>query len=311
MAGLFWFQTGACGGDSMAILSADNPDFASLFTDHGIELLWHPSLSHAGTQGQAIDALLARDDGPTYLCVEGSVVTGPRGSGLFDTHRGVPKMDIVRRLAERATYVVAMGTCAAFGGVHAAPPNPTDATGLQFHKEEPGGLLPAGWRSKGGLPVINCAGCPCHPDAMVQTLLMLHIGLPPPLDHLNRPKPFFSTMAHQGCTRNEYYEHHIEEADLGGKGCLYFNLGCQGPMTHAVCNSSLWQGRSSKTRAGVPCFGCTSPSFPQDGDLFRTEKLGDVPVHLPLGVDRPHYMAYKRLARTAAPMRLVDREMEP
>jgi len=311
MPGLFWLQTGACGGDSMAILSAGSPDFASLFADHGIDLLWHPSLSHTGTQGQALDRVLTGETDLTYLCVEGSIVTGPRGTGLYDTHRGTPKMEIVRRLAERARYVIAMGTCSAFGGVHAAPPNPTDATGLQFHKEEPGGLFPPEWRSAGGLPVINCAGCPCHPDTMVQTLLMLHIGLPLPLDALNRPKAFFSTMVHQGCTRNEYHEHHIEETELGGKGCLYFNLGCQGPMTHAVCNSSLWQGRSSKTRAGVPCFGCTSPAFPQDGDLFRTEKLGEVPVELPLGVDRPRYMAYKRLARSAAPKRLVDREMEP
>jgi Ni,Fe-hydrogenase I small subunit len=54
-------------------------------------------------------------------------------------------------------------------------------------------------------------------------------------------------------------------------------------MTQAVCNADLWNGVSSKTRAGVPCFGCTSPTFPRDGDLFRTEKMGEVPIRLPLG----------------------------
>ncbi|MCB1862302.1 MAG: NADH:ubiquinone oxidoreductase, partial [Gammaproteobacteria bacterium] len=67
----------------------------------------------------------------------------------------------------------------------------------------------------------------------------------------------------------------------------------------------------SKTRAGVPCFGCTSPDFPHDNDLFRTEKIGEVPLRLPLGVERPRYMAYKNLARAAAPARVREKKMEP
>jgi hydrogenase small subunit len=118
-------------------------------------------------------------------------------------------------------------------------------------------------------------------------------------------------VVHQGCTRNEYHEYDIEEHQPGGRACLFFNLGCQGPLTRAVCNSDLWNGVSSKTRAGVPCFGCTSPDFPRDNDLFRTEKIGEVPLRLPLGVERPRYMAYKNLARAAAPQRVRDKEMEP
>ena len=100
-------------------------------------------------------------------------------------------------------------------------------------------------------------------------------------------------------------------AEFGGRGCLFFNLGCQGPNTLANCNSDLWNRRSSKPRAGVPCFGCTSPGFPKDGNLFRTEKIGDVPAALPLGVSRAHYIAYKNLARAAMPLRIKNRDMEP
>ena len=92
---------------------------------------------------------------------------------------------------------------------------------------------------------------------------------------------------------------------------MFFNLGCQGPMTRAVCNSDLWNGRSSKTRVGVPCFGCTSPDFPVATDLFSTEKIGKVPIKLPMGVERPRYMAYKNLAQAAAPQRVKNKEMEP
>ncbi len=313
MATLLWLQTGACGGDSLAILSAESPSLEQLLQDCGVELLWHPSLSHGHARrfDRLVDDILSGHQPLDILCIEGSIVTAPRGTGLYDPYRGRGKMDLVRDLAARADVVVAMGTCAAFGGVHAAPPNPSDCIGLQFDHAQPGGLLPADWRSRGGWPVVNVAGCPAHPHTMTQTLATLALGLPLPLDGLNRPASHFSTVVHQGCTRNEYHEYDIEDSQPGGRACLFFNLGCQGPLTQAVCNADLWNGVSSKTRAGVPCFGCTSPQFPRDGDLFRTEKMGEVPIRLPLGVERPRYMAYKNLARAAAPQRVRDKKMKP
>lgn len=313
MKNLLWLQTGACSGDTMSLLNADGPSLESLIGQGLIELLWHPSLS-VEPAGR-LEALIAEiESGARTLdifCVEGSLITGPYGTGMFDGFRGRAKLDIARALAEKAAVVVAVGTCAAFGGIPAAPPNPSDCTGLQFDRDSAGGLLAPEWRSREGLPVINLAGCPTHPLTITRTLAMLAAGLPLELDHLNRPHAFFASMVHQGCTRTEYHEYDIEDEQLGGRGCLYFNLGCQGPMTLANCNSELWNNRSSKTRAGVPCFGCTSPGFPRNGDLFKTEKIGTVPVTLPLGVSRAHFMAYKNLAHAAAPQRVKDREMEP
>jgi hydrogenase small subunit len=297
----------------LAILSADSPSLEQLLSAHGIELLWHPSLSHASMRHHdaLFERILSGAQSLDILCVEGSIVTAPRGSGLYDSYQGRARMAMAQALAERAGVVVAMGTCAAFGGIHAASPNPGDCIGLQYDRGAPGGLLAPEWRSRGGYPVINVSGCPAHPHAMTQTLAWLALGLPLPLDPLNRPQAFFSTMVHQGCTRNEYHEYDIEETEPGGRGCMFFNLGCQAPMTQAICNSDLWNGTSSKTRAGVPCFGCTAPNFPRDVDLFRTEKIGDIPLRLPLGVERARYMAYKNLARAAAPMRIKDKKMEP
>lgn len=313
MANLLWLQTGSCSGDTMSLLTADGPSIESLIRSGAIELLWHPSLTNApsGHLARLIAAIEAGEQALDILCIEGSLITGPVGTGMFDAYKGRPKIEIVASLAAQAQHVVAMGTCATFGGIPAAPPNPTDCTGLQFDRALPGGLLPADWRSRSGQPVINLAGCPVHPLTITRCLAMLAAGLPLELDFLNRPTAFFSSTVHQGCTRNEYHEYDMEDHQLGERGCLYFNLGCQGPMTLANCNSALWNGRSSKTRAGVPCFGCTSPDFPRDVDLFKTEKIGAVPVNLPLGVARAHYMAYKNLALKAAPDRLKDREMEP
>ncbi|MDV3242949.1 MAG: NADH:ubiquinone oxidoreductase [Methylocaldum sp.] len=313
MTTLLWLQTGACGGDTMSILCADSPSLEELLDQYGIDILWQPSLSSEpkGKLDALIEAILRDEQRLDILCIEGSIMTGPNGSGLYDPYRGRSKMSLVRELAEKCRYLVAMGTCAAFGGVHAAPPNPTDCTGIQFDKKLPGGLLPAEWRSRAGAPVINVSGCPAHPNAMTKTLAMLASGLPLELDHLNRPKDFFNSLVHQGCTRNEYHEYDVEDSAFGEKGCLFFNLGCQGPTTHAICNTELWNGRSSKTRAGVPCFGCTSPDFPLDQDLFRTEKIGAVPINRPLGVERANYMAYKSLAHEAAPERVLNKEMDP
>lgn len=313
MATLLWLQTGACGGESLAILSAASPSVEQLLAGHGVELLWHPSLSHQPMRrfDEIVEQILAGDLALDLLCVEGSIVTAPRGTGLYDSYKGRAKKDLVAELAARADVVLAVGTCSAFGGIPAATPNPGDCIGMQFDRERPGGLLPPEWRSRRGLPVINIAGCPAHPHAMTQTIAWLAAGLPLTLDELNRPATHFSTVVHQGCTRNEYHEYNIEDEQPGSRACLFFNLGCQGPLTRAVCNSDLWNGVSSKTRVGVPCFGCTSPAFPREADLFHTEKIGAVPLHLPMGVERPRYMAYKNLAHAAAPSRVRDKKMDP
>lgn len=309
---LLWMQAGACGGDTLSLLCADNPPLEQLI-EEGLELLWQPSLSVGSTRRleRMITAITSGQTTLDILCVEGSLITGPRNTGLWDPLRGRGKKDVIAELAETATYVLAVGTCAAYGGVHAAVPNPADCLGMQFDKDSPGGLLPSTWRSRSGFPVINLAGCPTHPNAITKFLAFLLRGLPVTLDEWQRPSAFFTTTVHQGCTRNEYHEYDIEDVTLGGQGCMFFNVGCQGPLTLATCNQELWNGRSSKTRAGVPCFGCTSPQFPREGALFLTEKIGHIPLRLPLGVQRSHYMAYKDLAREAAPERLIRREMEP
>lgn len=310
---LMWLQAGSCSGDSMSLLCAEDPDFVEFIERNDVDLLWHPSLStqpssHLQT---VVDEVLNDKRELSILCIEGSIILGPNGSGMFDTWRRKPKKDLIHALCQKAQHVVAIGTCASYGGVHAAPPNPTDCTGLQYHKGAVGGLLPMDWRARAGYPVINVSGCPAHPHTMVQVIQALIRNIELELNEVNQPDLYFNTMVHQGCTRNEYHEYDIEEVEFGNEGCLFFNLGCQGPTTQATCNTELWNGTSSKTRAGVPCIGCVEPTFPRDTALFKTEKIGDIPVKLPLGVERPRYMAYKGLAKAAAPVRVTDRKMKP
>ena len=308
MATLLWLQTGACSGDTMSILNAEEPNLLETLQNYGVELLFHPSLS-SQTPKQLLQVIneICRDERElTVLAVEGSIAFGPDGTGMYDSLQGRPKKDIVAALADKAMFVVAMGTCACFGGVVAAEPNPTDATGLQYLRSEKGALLGPDYVSRGGLPVVNVAGCPAHPRTMVETIITLLLTNTIELDAINRPATYFDRVVHQGCVRNEYHEYSIEEAGFGGQGCLYFNLGCQGPYTQGRCNTDLWNGVNSKPRAGSPCYGCTAPTFPRDQDLMQTQKIGNIPVRMPVGVDRARYMAYKGLAKAAGPERLVQ-----
>lgn len=307
---LYWMQSGGCGGDTMSFLGAESPDVPTLLASLDVELLWHPSLSNLAPRAHAsmLDELADGKRPLDILVLEGAVIRGPAGTGMFDARGGKPRKDLIVTLARRARYVVALGTCASFGGFGAS--GEIEATGLQFTRSQKGGLLGADFVSAAGLPVLNLAGCPCHHDVLGSVLLALAAGAPLQLDEFNRPTDWYGLMVHQGCTRNEYHEYRVEEEDFGEKGCLFFHMGCHGPLVGGPCNKSLWNQRSSKTRAGVPCFGCTSPEFPFSYPFFATRNIEGIPVALPNGVSRAHYMVYKGMAAAAAPDRLKKRITE-
>ncbi|MEW6261872.1 MAG: NADH:ubiquinone oxidoreductase [Thermodesulfobacteriota bacterium] len=305
---LYWLQGGGCGGDTWAFMNVESPHVSELLGLLDIEVLWHPSLSH-GSPGQyraLIEAIVAGDQPLDILVVEGAIIRGPGGTGLYDAFDGQPKKDLVARLSKRARFVIAAGTCASFGGIGAD--GEVEATGLQFLKDRPGGFLGRDFVSRSGQPVINLPGCPCSGDVISGTLTALISEVPLPLNEHNAPLQWYDLLVHQGCIRNEYHEYRVEEADFGKRGCLFFHMGCRGPLAHGPCNKLLWNRRNSKTRAGVPCVGCTQPDFPQAGPFFQTRSIADIPLELPEGVDRAHYLAYKGMAAAAAPERLKQRQ---
>lgn len=305
---LYWLQCGGCGGDTWSLSSATDPDLFELVELREIDLLWHPSLS-AGTptdHQRLLERLLRGELQLDVLAVEGAVIRGPGGTGMYDTFEGRPKKDLASRLSALAGYVVAVGTCASFGGIGAD--GDVEACGLQWLKDQPGGFLGTDFRSRAGLPVINLPGCPVHSAVLVSSVAALAEGRLPELNRFNAPAEWYDILVHQGCVRNEYHEYRVEEEDFGERGCLFFHLGCRGPLTYGPCNKVLWQGRSSRTRVGVPCVGCTRPDFPQRHPFFDTRNIEGIPIDLPEGVDRAHYLAYKGMAAAAAPERLARRE---
>ncbi len=307
MTTLYWLQGGGCGGDTYSLLSSDFLDVNEIFKTLDLELLWHPSISNISNTAHAeiLNQIMSDAIPLDILIVEGSIICGPAGTGMFDARDGRPKKDLFSSLAHKARFIVAVGTCASFGGF--GVDSAIEATGLQFRKRERGGFLGKNFISASGMPVINLAGCPCHHDVIAGTLMALASGIDLELDSFQRPLEWYSTMVHQGCTRNEYHEYRIEESDFGEMGCLFFHMGCAGPLVPGPCNKLLWNRQSSKTRAGVPCFGCTDPEFPRATPFFYTPNIEGIPLDLPKGVNRAHYMVYKGMAAEAAPDRLKKR----
>lgn len=292
----------------MSLLSLESPDFVELLGILDIEVLWHPSMSNLNPvqHRHLIELLLSGEKPLDILCVEGSLIRGPGGTGMYDLFDGKPKKNLVAQLAKQARFVVAVGTCASFGGIGAD--GEVESTGLQFHKNIKGGFLGENFQAKSGLPVVNLPGCPCHCEVVSGVLQSLVFQIPLALNEYQAPLQWYGLMVHQGCVRNEYHEYRIEENKFGERGCLFFHLGCRGPLSFGVCNKMLWNRRNSKTRVGIPCFGCTDPRFPQPQPFFQTVNIVDIPVELPSGVDRAHYLAYKGMAAAAAPDRLKKRE---
>ncbi|HET9822581.1 MAG TPA: HupU protein [Burkholderiaceae bacterium] len=307
---VLWLQGGGCGGCTMSLLNADTADFARHLEAVGVRWLSHPALSLGDRALPALLAdCLAGRVALDLLVLEGAVLRGPRGSGAF--HRlagdGRPMAEWLRALAGVATHVAAVGSCAAFGGIAAVQPDVTEACGLQFEDERKGGLLGADFVARGGLPVINIAGCPPHPGWVLDTFAALAAARLPPegLDGLGRPRFYADHLVHHGCSRNEYYEFKASAAHPTELGCLMENLGCQGTQAHADCNLRLWNGNGSCLRGGYACVGCTEPGFQDPGHPFdRTPKLAGIPIGLPTDMPKAWFVALASLSKSATPRRV-------
>ena len=313
MLNLLWLHSGGCGGCSMSLLNAESPDVLAMFKTAGINLLWHPSLSEASGREfiSILDGILAGEVALDILCIEGSMMTGPAGTGRFHMMGGTgkPMIEWVQSLADKAAWTVAVGSCAAYGGITAAADNLTDATGLQFDGEQQGGLLGSEYRSQTGSKVVNIAGCPVHPDWVTETLMSMAMGehQNENLDELARPRMYADHLVHHGCSRNEFYEYKASAEQLGDRGCMMENTGCKGTQAHADCNIRPWNGQGSCTNGGYPCINCTAPEFEEPGHSFcKTPKIAGIPVGLPTDMPKAWFVALASLSKAATPDRLKE-----
>jgi hydrogenase small subunit len=294
---VIWLQGQSCSGCSVSFLNSVHYATADDLLLNSINLEYHPNLmAAAGDFAISADQVIRPSNGELnglnlewgknsegsnfdlnndgivnfvdyalaarrgyILIVEGSI---PIGSDGHFCHIGkdLSMIDALGVFSAHASQIVAVGTCASYGGIPAAGPNPTGAMGVTDALNHIG-------QPKG---VINIPGCPIHPDWLVGTLISALTGKAINLDGKGRPLAYYGKKIHD--TGNCPYKGGHEVKTLGEKGCLK-EMGCKGPKTYADCFSRKWNsgqvgenGVNWCIEAGSPCIGCTEPQFP-DGDF--------------------------------------------
>ena len=256
---VIWLETSDSGDNNIAFMNTAYPYLNQVFSDM-INLFY----SNTFMAAQGRDALVLLEeiatiyDGEFTLVVEGAIPT--KDNGIYNIiartkHYNLTALDAVTWLGTAAKYVVAIGTCASFGGVSAAAPNITQSVGVgKVLKRE----------------VINVSGCPVNPDWFVGTLAHLIMYGKPDLDELGRPKLFYGSTVHQHCQRRSYFDKKDFAERLGESKCM-FSQGCMGPRTGSDCPYRQWINHVNwPVKANTPCIGCTNENFPDGSAPFFT-----------------------------------------
>jgi hydrogenase small subunit len=247
---VFWLSGQACTGCTETLLRAYHPTVESLILDM-ISLDYHETLcAGAGVQAEEFkDQSLKRNWGNYVLIIDGAIPT--KDGGVYCKIAGHTMLESVRSAAEGAAAIIAMGSCAAWGGIPSSDPNPTEARSAQE-------VLP-------DKTIIAIPGCPPSPYNFLSTVLyLLTFGAPPELDGQNRPKFAYGRLIHENCERRPHFDAGRFALEFGDAGhrlgwCLY-KLGCKGPETFANCPAIGFNdaGEGSwPVGGGHPCFGCT------------------------------------------------------
>lgn len=289
----FWIAGMSCDGCSIAATGATNPSVESLLTGSLAQLpkliLHHPVTSVEAGHGFIRNFEIAAEGklgAPYVVILEGSIADEDlsassngywSGLGAREVNgemQPIPSREWVDRLAPGAAAVVAVGTCATWGGVPAAIGNPTGSMGAMDY-------LGADYRSDLGLPVINIPGCaPIGDNIMevVATILLFLQGLGPlpEFDELGRPAWLFDETVHRGCTRAGYYEEGTFADHYGDKECLV-EIGCWGPVVNCnmVSRGAINHMGGCMATGGI-CIGCTMPGFPDAFAPFYKRAPGTV-----------------------------------
>jgi len=263
-----WLHFQECTGCTESLLRTSHPDVGALILDL-VSLDYHETLfAAAGHQIEAaLDAAVER--GGYVLVVEGAIPE--KDGGIYCQIGGKRAVDILKTVAGKAAAIVAIGSCASWGGVPSAAPNPTGATGVpQILK---------------GKPVVTLPGCPANPYNLLGTVLQFAtFGTLPRLDEKGRPTFAYGRVIHEDCPRRPHFDAGRFALAFGDAGhrngyCLY-KLGCKGPQTHASCSLNPFCELPGAWPIGIghPCFGCTEPAL-----AFRVPLHQTIELHGPTG----------------------------
>lgn len=257
-----WLHFQECTGCTETLLRTASPDVAELLLEL-ISLDYHETLAAAAGHQleENLEKVLEEHGGNFILVVEGAIPT--KDGGVYCKVGGHTAIDSLQRVAKEAAAVIAIGSCASFGGVAAAEPNPTGATGVPVILE--------------GKQVLTLPGCPPNPYNLLGTILRyLTYGELPALDDKGRPLFAYGRTIHEHCPRRPHFDAGRFAKAFGDEGhrlgwCLY-ELGCKGPQTYASCSTQHFCEVLGAWPIGIghPCVGCTEEDLAFRVPMFDT-----------------------------------------
>jgi hydrogenase small subunit len=267
---VIWLSFQECTGCTEALTRSHSPSLESLIFDL-ISLDYHHTLQAAsGDAAEAArEAAMHENAGKYLVVVDGSV---PLGNPGYSTIAGVANIDVLKDTAKNAAAILAVGTCAAYGGLPAARPNPTGAVAISDLIKDK--------------PIVNIPGCPPIPTVMTGVIAhYLAFGALPDLDWLGRPKAFYGETIHDRCYRRPFYDQgkfaETFDDEAARKGWCLFKLGCKGPVTYNACATSKWNGGVSfPIQSGHGCIGCSEPNFWDAGGFYSALSMPASPMKL-------------------------------
>jgi hydrogenase small subunit len=273
---IIWLHWQECTGCTESLLRTSAPDVAELILSLVSLDYLETLMAAAGHQAEAaMKASIANNKGKYICVVEGAIPM--KDDGIYCRVAGRTAMETTKEVAENAAAVVAIGSCASFGGIPAADPNPTGAVGTAEALKRMGVAK----------PVVTLPGCPANPYNLLGTVLQFAtFGTLPALDDLGRPKFAYARVIHEDCPRRPHFDAGRFAQKFGDDGhrqgyCLY-KLGCKGPATHANCSLNHFVEMPGAWPIGIghPCFGCTEQKMAFRAPLFQTVDAKDFPYGL-------------------------------
>ncbi|MBI5656025.1 MAG: hydrogenase small subunit [Geobacter sp.] len=249
---LVWLEFQSCTGDTEALLRASNPTVAEIVLDILSIDYAETIMAAAGHLAEAnLDKVVKEEKGSYIAVVEGSIPM--KEDGIYCCIAGRTALDRAREVCGGAFATLAVGTCASYGGIPAAAPNPTGAVGVKV-------AVPSA-------TVVNLPGCPLNADNLTATVVhFLLFKKLPATDGLGRPLFAYGKRIHDNCERRphfdagQYVEAWGDQAHRHGH-CLY-KMGCKGPETFHNCPTQRYNDKTSwPVAAGHGCAGCSQPMF--------------------------------------------------
>ena len=260
---VIWLSFQECTGCTESLTRSHAPTLENLIFNF-ISLDYHHALQAAsGRAAEAAREEAMRENAGKYLLlVDGSIPTVK----AYSTIAGISNLDMLMEAAPNAGAIIAVGTCAAYGGLPMAAPNPTSAVCVSDLIKDK--------------PIVTIPGCPPIPLAMTGVLAhYLTMGTLPALDALGRPLAFYGDTIHDRCYRRPFYDRGLFAKTFDDEGarkgwCLY-KLGCKGPVAYNACANVKWnQGVSFPIQSGHGCIGCCEPGFWDNGGIYESIARG-------------------------------------